>query len=594
MGWSAETGRHAPWTGMVTGVHTGIPTGAVQEAVAMKKTVWRSLRTRIALLALVTCAFLATAAGSLVSLIRNSHAATVRSAQRHLPQVATALDRAYRAQAVSGVSLREVKPPHPPPDTLPRPVDLPGGPHPKAGATTAGPLREGPWEAEMQGPPPPRPPPLPADPLSSVTAGVLRKEDGIEGGFLAGAGPLLGYAFPTHEGPGPQTEMPQRERPTIVQLARAAESTGAAQQLLFEGSHDVVLFFAQPVRETVKGREQVTGAVWLMQRLPDLNRGRRQQLLLTSLSFGAAALVTALLAGFVTVEIRGGVNAVTRHLARLEEDLTDSSRAGERSQLAEFEQVLGGVDAMAVALQRRIANQRLLEEQLQHQERLSSLGQFAAGVAHELRNPLATIRLRAQMAHQAAPEGVVARSSQVILEEVDRLDTMIGRLLQFARPISLEVQLLDVGELCAAVATAWQQRAPKGVQVSATGPRHMEVMADRSRLVQVLDNLVENAVQASKATGSEVVIRTTKLTHAVQIAVEDGGSGFSPAALRHAFDPFFTTKDTGTGLGLSIAFELAQAHGGELSVAPRPEGGAVVTLTLPTSARSASVTADDL
>ena len=520
----------------------------------MNRILWQSLRTRIVLLAIITCAFLAVAAASLYTFVRSSHTATVSQAEQHLSRVASGFAHAYSNQAAHGASLQNVvRPPEP------------------------------------HEPPPPLPPPelnrtpllRPAEPLSQITANVLQREEGIEGGFLAGDGPLVGYAFPTHEGPGPQKEMPQRERPTIDQLAHQAEATASPQTSTFEGPHDVVLFVAQPVRELVDGQEKITGAVWLMQRLPDLNRGRSKELLFASLGFGAAALVTALLAWFVTVEINGGVNAVTRRLALLEQDLSQVAHTEERPQLAEFEKVMAGVDAMAASLRSRIVNERNLEDQLRHKERLSSLGQFAAGVAHELRNPLATIRLRAQMSQQAASEGLLARNSNVILEEVDRLDAMIGRLLYFSRPISLDLQRLDLSELCSSVIDSWKERAPQQVRLLCHSEEGIEVVADRGRLLQVLDNVVENAIQASKAKSGEVVITATRRTDSVQIDVSDNGVGFDAAALKHAFDPFFTTKDSGTGLGLSIAFELVRAHGGELRVASRSPSGAVVSIVLP-------------
>ncbi len=524
----------------------------------MSRILWRSLRTRIVLLAITTCAFLGIAAGGLYSFIRSSHTATVSQAEQHLSRVASSFARTYVNQTAQGVSLRnEVSPsePHRPPPPPPPPP----GPDRQ---DSAPPLRR-------------------IDPLSQITAGVLQREEGIEGGFLLRDGPLVGYAFPTHEGPGPEKEMPQRERPTIDQLAHLAVKSGSTQSTSFEGPHDVVLFIAQPVREDVGGSQQVTGAVWLMQRLPDLNRGRSRERLLASLGFGAAALVTALLAWFVTVEINGGVTAVTRRLALLEQDLSKTVHIDKRPQLAEFERVLAGVDAMAASLHRRIANERSLEDQLRHKERLSSLGQFAAGVAHELRNPLATIRLRAQMSQQASSEALLARNSNVILEEVDRLDAMIGRLLHFSRPISLDCRELNLAELCLSVITSWQDRAPQGVTLRCHTEENIVILADRGCLLQVLDNIVENAIQASKKSVGEVVIQITRHIDSVQIDVIDSGTGFDATALKHAFDPFFTTKESGTGLGLSIAFELVQAHGGELKVDSGTTGGAIVSVVLP-------------
>lgn len=523
----------------------------------MSRSFWRSLRTRIILIAIVTCAFLTVATVSLFNFLRSSHTATIRGEQQRLVRVAANLAQAYGIQVSTGTSLRHVSPPPKPPEPPLLPTRLAG-----------------------QEPPPPPPP---ADPLSQITAAVLQREDGIEGGYLAGAGPLVGYAFPTHEGPGAQKEMPQRERPTIDLLAHQAEATGTAQTFVFEGPHDVVLFYAQPIREMASGQNTVTGAVWLMRRLPDLNGGRSKDLLFGTIGFGSAALITALLAWFLIVEIEGGVHAVTHHLALLEQDLSYAGHVLEKPQLTEFEELLSRVDAMAASLRYRIANERHLEDQLRHKERLSSLGQFAAGVAHELRNPLATIRLRAQMALQASAESTVVRSSTVILEEVDRLNAMIGRLLYFSRPTSLNMQSIDLGELCSSVAVAWQRRIPDGFTVLCQATPGSFARGDRSSLLQVLDNLIENAVQASRSGAGQVIIRVEHHGKMLNIDVLDSGTGFDETALIHAFDPFFTTKDSGTGLGLSIAFELIEAHGGRMKAATRPEGGAIVSVVLPFS-----------
>lgn len=527
----------------------------------MRKTQWRSLHTHIVLLAIITCVFLLLAVGGLVLFIRSSHTATVAAAEKHLAQVAAELARTYSSQAAHGLSLQNVTPPSKPdrpPPPPPPPRELPDG---------------------KKGPRGPRE--RPKDPLAELTASVLQSEDNIEGGFLAGHGPLVGYAFPTHEGPGEQQEMPARERPIIDRLSHEAETSSAAQTYRFEGPHDVVLFHAEPVREQVDGKLQVTGAAWLMQRLPDANRGRSQQLIFASVGFAMAALITGLLAWLVTSEVNGGVDVITRRLASLEQDLNRVATHEERPQLAEFDLVLAGIDDLASALQHRMANERSLEDQLRHKERLSSLGQFAAGVAHELRNPLATIRLRAQMSQHASSDSAVNRNGIVILEEVDRLDRMIGRLLYFARPISLDLQPVDLAELCRTAVDSWKDRVPAGVHIATNVEKGIEVFADRSRLIQVLDNLVENACHASQSTPGEVLIRALKEGETVHIEVLDRGSGFSAETLKHAFDPFFTTKDSGTGLGLSIAFELVEAHGGKLTAASRSEGGAVVSITLP-------------
>jgi signal transduction histidine kinase len=293
-----------------------------------------------------------------------------------------------------------------------------------------------------------------------------------------------------------------------------------------------------------------------------------------------------LLAVFVTTEIRSGVNIVLQRLGSMEDGLP---AVGEQMQgrppLEEFDRVLHGIDSLALALQEKIESERTLESQVRHNERLSALGQFAAGIAHELRNPLGTIRLRTQMWQRSADPEAAQRSSAVILQEIDRLDTIISRLLYFARPIQLQLQPVSLDDLCAVTASTWAEKeTAREVQIVCKATSHSIVTADRGRLLQVLDNLMENAVHSasqSNALGGSVTIGTTLDSEFVRIDIADNGRGFTSAALRHAMDPFYTTKDRGTGLGLSISFEIVQAHGGELLLANRERGGAITSLRLP-------------
>jgi two-component system sensor histidine kinase HydH len=323
-----------------------------------------------------------------------------------------------------------------------------------------------------------------------------------------------------------------------------------------------------------------------MERLPGIEGGQNRELLFGSVGFGIAALMTALLAVFVTTEIRSGVNIVLQRLGSMEGGLPAASQQmQDRPPLEEFDRVLHGIDSLALALQEKIESERALESQVRHNERLSALGQFAAGIAHELRNPLGTIRMRTQMWQRSGDPEAAQRSSAVILEEIDRLDTIISRLLYFARPIQLQLQPVSLDDLCAITASTWgDKEAAKGIQIICKATSDVVATADRGRLLQVLDNLMENAVHSasqSTASGGRVTISTTMNADFARIDITDDGRGFTPAALRHAMDPFYTTKETGTGLGLSISFEIVQAHGGELLLANREGGGAVASIRLP-------------
>ncbi|SNS99720.1 Signal transduction histidine kinase [Granulicella rosea] len=531
----------------------------------MPKIFWRSLRSRILLLVVLTFLFLAAAALSLFTFLRNRHAEALSLTEHRLVSVAANLARNYADHRTADRSLRAIQPGPPPPPAPPTP------PHP-----------------ERDRPPHPKP-----DLLKELTAETLQHEDGVEGGFYAArADALIGYAFPTHEGPGAEKGMPERERPTIENLAREAVAADAIKTFRFEGPHDAILFVAAPIHEpsrtdqTAKATDEVTGAAWLMERLPGIEGGQNRELLFGSVGFGIAALITALLAVFVTTEIRSGVNIVLQRLGSMEGGLPAASQQMQgRPPLEEFDRVLHGIDSLALALQEKIENERTLESQVRHNERLSALGQFAAGIAHELRNPLGTIRMRTQMWQRSTDAEAARRSSAVILEEIDRLDTIISRLLYFARPIQLQLQLISLDDLCRVTASTWAEKeAAKGIQIICEATTHSVLMADRGRLLQVLDNLMENAVYSashSAAEGGTVTIRTTLDAAFARIDIADDGQGFTSAALRHALDPFYTTKDTGTGLGLSISFEIVQAHGGELLLANREGGGAVASLRLP-------------
>ncbi len=525
---------------------------------------FRSLRTRIVMLALFASLLLVAAGLSFYFFLSSSQRARLDSAQKHLSYLANAMARDYAAQlSHGGVALEQIKPPAPPPPPVM---------HPKV-------------PERPEGPPLPRPGPPKPDaaelPLANVTTSVLRHDPDVEGGFYAASADVLtGYAFPTHEGPGGRGEIPGKERPEIEEIVRAAARTGQSQQQSFHGAYDAILFAAVPIREGTR----ITGAAWLMQRMPGLEAGRSQQLLLGSVGFAVAALTCILFTFFVTSEVNTGVQTVLTRLGVMEGDLREHPERP-RPQLAEFERVLMRVDELSESLNHKMETQRALEDEIRHRQRLSSLGQFAAGVAHELRNPLATIRLRTQMSQRMRDDASIDRNSAVVLEEVTRLNSMIERLLYFSRPIRLHPTRVLISELCGRSVDAWQARCvAAGVDLTCLVTRDAEVCCDASTLRQVLDNLLDNALNAVESAAPShpaIELRGFQLGGAALIEVRDNGRGLDAQAATHALEPFFTTRDTGTGFGLSISYEIMQAHGGDLQLRNDDACGAVATISLP-------------
>jgi signal transduction histidine kinase len=252
---------------------------------------------------------------------------------------------------------------------------------------------------------------------------------------------------------------------------------------------------------------------------------------------------------------------------------------------------LGGIALSLVlmaGLARTIRRQRIerdrLQAELRRSERLAALGKLLAGVAHEVRNPLAGIRSTVQLWQRGI--GPDDESFADLVAEADRLEGIVARLLHFTRADAQDLTLGDVNAVLADVAkVARGQAQAEGVQIELDlEPDLPMVWMAAPALLQVFRNLVANAVQAMPDGGTiRLASRTDAARGAIDIMVSDTGPGLSADVLAHLFEPFFTTKAGGTGLGLAIAREIALAHRGEIRAESRRDGatGAVFTLTLP-------------
>jgi PAS domain S-box-containing protein len=227
-----------------------------------------------------------------------------------------------------------------------------------------------------------------------------------------------------------------------------------------------------------------------------------------------------------------------------------------------------------------------LKEQLRQSEKMAEIGSIVAGVAHEVRNPLFSISatLDAFESRFRDAEGY-GRYLGVLRGEIHRLTTLMKDLLDFGRPSRPDFAPCRVGDVVeAAVAASAELALGKPVAVDWT-PVHglPPVSADRARMTQVLQNLVENAIHFSPAGGavrlSAHEVRVDGQPW-VEIEVKDSGPGFEPDDLARLFEPFFTRRRGGTGLGLSIVKRIVYDHGGEVSAHNHPEGGAVVKVRL--------------
>lgn len=240
-----------------------------------------------------------------------------------------------------------------------------------------------------------------------------------------------------------------------------------------------------------------------------------------------------------------------------------------------------------VFILRDLAEVRRLQDEIRRKEKLAAIGDLAAGVAHEIRNPLSSIKGIASYYKAKFADGSEDKEmAGVMIEETDRLNRVISELLEFARPSKLNLKLSDLNELLKHSARLIQQEATaKNIQIHLNlTPDSMEAEVDPDRLSQCFLNLYLNALQAMKSGGQLAIASATRVDGSVLIDIKDNGSGISVDDLGKIFDPYFTTKPKGTGLGLAIVHKIIEAHQGQIKARSIIGQGTVFSIILPLKA----------
>lgn len=236
-----------------------------------------------------------------------------------------------------------------------------------------------------------------------------------------------------------------------------------------------------------------------------------------------------------------------------------------------------------VLLIRDLTDVKLLEKQLQRSERLAALGKMAAGVAHELRNPLSSIKgLAVLLKSHFTEQGKEAETADVLVKEVERLNRSIGELLDYAKPGQLNRAPASIAEILRKTFSLVQMDAEAyGIIVELSLQDNLpELTVDSDKLKQVFLNLLLNGIQAMPEGGTLRVGLTREEGHAV-VVIRDTGIGILPENLPRVFDPYYTTKNDGTGLGLAMSAKIVEEHGGWIKIASVPEEFTEVRVVLP-------------
>jgi signal transduction histidine kinase len=229
-------------------------------------------------------------------------------------------------------------------------------------------------------------------------------------------------------------------------------------------------------------------------------------------------------------------------------------------------------------------------EQMKRADRLASIGEMAAGIAHEIKNPLAGIAGVIQVLKRDIPAGDQRRAVlDEVLSQVERMDKAVRNLLSFARPPEPKMTIVDINEL---IGKLLDFLAPHFAKHSITAERRLAaglpwLTLDPDLIQQALINISLNAIQAMHEQGGKFIVETRSASTGegvpgkIEIVFKDSGNGISVENLGKIFNPFFTTRQQGTGLGLSITQRIVEQHNGEITVASEPGKGTTFTLSLP-------------
>jgi signal transduction histidine kinase len=487
----------------------------------MRWAVRDSFRTQIAVIALAALSMVALAVILVRDVLRSTEQTLVREAQQQCLNAARELRRQFEERAILLRSRDGVVAP-------------------------AAPL---PFEAEDLS-------------LKGLSTAVLRSYEGVAGGFfLAPLKRVAGYVDPA------DTEAAAEPATAAVELlnllaGEAADAEGPRAEQLAQGQ-DVWVGAVEPL---------ASGSMaWAVKRLAGVRdpvvEQRRWWLagLVLSALLGLGALIS------ISIRLRRGVHAVNLGLHSLESDFT-----------YRLPSIGGDFGEIAKAINQMANRRQALEATLRQQDRLAALGKVVAGVAHEIRNPLNSIRLTLELLRRRVLRGAVQRNEvEAALEEVDHLDHILARLLAFGRPGLEDRRVQDVRPLLErAVKMVQEQSQRSNVPIALEGGGEpLEADVDGLQVEQVLLNLLLNAIESSPG-GRGVRVEAGRGEGVVRITVSDEGPGIPESFREHVFDPFFTTKESGSGLGLSVSREVVSHHSGELTFETNGRGTTFV-LRLP-------------
>ena len=396
--------------------------------------------------------------------------------------------------------------------------------------------------------------------LGGAVEAALGGAPGIEGGIWSAADGSLAYAYPTYEGTGRKTDLPAAEQDTIAALNAQVLRVDHAVSLRRPSRTQVLLLQGCPLRGPEPGL-----TAWAMGRAR-VNDGPTYTRFVAGLGFLAVTVLgSAAFLGWFLYGFSGRIARLEAALAAPRpdgEDLPRLDRTGEPE-----------LDRLVEALNAAGGRLREARTRAGAAERLAAVGRLAASIAHEIRNPIAAMRLKAENALVSGDPGRAATALEAVLGQIARVDTLLRDLLNLTQARPLHRNPTAVAPLlaeCARLQEDFARVRAVGITVAAEGlPAADHPHIDRAQVARALDNLLLNALQHTPP-GGRVRLGAARVTAdgtvRLHLRVSDTGPGIDAAIRATVFEPFVTGRPDGTGLGLAIVREIALAHRGAVGL----------------------------
>ncbi len=404
-----------------------------------------------------------------------------------------------------------------------------------------------------------RPPPLDdaqtrAD-LEAMLSVAFTGQPGVEGGFWRGRDESLAYSFPTHDGPRQKRDLPQAELGQIEQAIHDGQEAGGPVDRRYNGENVSVLLHAVPLPGPPPEL-----SLWTMTRVP-LSIGQSYGRL--SIGLGALLLVALGSGLWLLRSLRrwtGRLSALEESIAATPlENLPPLAPTGER----ELDRIVAAFNRLNERLKISREDSARIGRDLARSDRLAALGRMVAGLAHEIGNPLAAMRLRSENALAAGPERAEI-ALQAILPQIGRLEELLAALRLLTRMVEIRPQPVPLQPFLRArleEVTPTAQREGITLVLDPAPAADARWSFDEPSLARAVENLLLNALQHTPS-GGRIALGAEVSADRCRLRVSDTGPGVAPAEAERIFEPFVTGRAEGVGLGLSLVREIAGAHGG--------------------------------